>query len=118
MGIFLGIDLGAGSLKATLIADDRLGDGQNALLATAIAPVETYQPAPGHREQNPQDWRRAMQQALAELTASHAEAMRGLTGIAFSGGAHIGVLCWPNMKPTFWSNAKSCISPKTGCARK
>ena len=64
--------MGAGSLKATLIADDRLGDGQNALLATAIAPVETYQPAPGHREQKPQDWRRAMQQALAELAASHA----------------------------------------------
>ncbi len=116
MGIFLGIDLGAGSLKATLIADDRLGDGQNALLATAIAPVETYQPAPGHREQKPQDWRRAMQQALAELTASHAEAMRGLTGIAFSGGAHIGVLCdsagAPLRPAIMWSDQRAAAQAR------
>ncbi|MGB0343654.1 MAG: xylulokinase [Parvibaculales bacterium] len=116
MDIFLGIDLGAGSLKATLIAGDRLSDGQNALLASASAPVETYQPAPGHIEQNPQDWRRAMQQALAELTASHAEAMRGLTGIAFSGGAHIGVLCdgagAPLRPAIMWSDLRAATQAR------
>lgn len=86
MAYFLGIDLGASSLKACLV------DETGMAVALARAAIETKHPAPGHAEQAPQDWRAALQSALAELAASHADALDGVAGMAFSGGAHIAVL--------------------------
>lgn len=86
MANFLGIDLGASSLKACLV------DNTGQRLAMARADIATQNPAIGQAEQNPADWRTALQQALAALSQSHAADMAALKGIAFSGGAHIGVL--------------------------
>lgn len=83
---FLGIDLGASSLKACLV------DATGTRLALVRAAIATRHPAPGQAEQNPVDWRTALHQAIADLGQSHAVDMAALDGIAFSGGAHIGVL--------------------------
>jgi xylulokinase len=86
MAFFLGIDLGASSIKACLVDDT----GQR--VAMARAEIPTTHPAPFHAEQDPADWRAALLEALATLSRSHAADMAKLAGMAFSGGAHIGVL--------------------------
>ena len=83
---FLGIDLGASSLKACLV------DAGGTRLALVRAALTTRHPAPGQTEQDPAAWRTALNQAIADLGQSHAADMAALDGIAFSGGAHIGVL--------------------------
>jgi xylulokinase len=87
MDNFLGIDLGASALKACLI------DAEGGMLLSARAPYDTHQPKPGHSEQNPADWRAAMQSALADLRTQNGDALDNIAGISFSGGAHIAVLC-------------------------
>ena len=87
MAYFLGIDLGASSLKACLVDDTGRRTGMSR------AAITTRHPAAGHAEQAPQDWRTALKTALAELRTTHASAMTAIGGMAFSGGAHIGVLC-------------------------
>ncbi|MGC6534111.1 MAG: xylulokinase [Parvibaculales bacterium] len=86
MSYFLGIDLGASSLKACLINQD----GQR--VAMARAPIETHHPHPRWAEQNPQDWATAMAQALTSL-AEDGHALQLVQAISFSGGAHIAILC-------------------------
>ena len=87
MSNFLGIDLGASALKACLI------DESGTSLSVARAAYDTHQPAPGHSEQNPADWRAAMHGALADLRAQNGDALDNIAAISFSGGAHIAVLC-------------------------
>ena len=52
--ILMGIDLGAGSLKVTIIT----ADGQ--LLGSASSDVRTDTPHPGWAEQGPDAWYRAL----------------------------------------------------------
>lgn len=80
----LGIDLGAGSLKATVI------DAMGSVLATGSADVKTQRPHIGWSEQNPDDWDAAMRSALAQIAASHG--LAGISGISFTAGAHTAVL--------------------------
>ena len=87
MDMFLGIDLGASSLKACLIAAD------GTVRALVRMPVDTHRPAPGLSEQRPQDWREALHGAMAALNARHGGDMAALQGACVSGGAHIAVLC-------------------------
>lgn len=105
MAYFLGIDLGASSLKACLV------DETGARLALVRAAIPTYYPAPGQAEQDPADWRIALHQAIAQLQRSHAAQMSALQGMAFSGGAHIGVLCdgdgTPLRPAIMWSDQRA-----------
>lgn len=105
MEFFLGIDLGASALKACLI--DEAGQS----LGIARAPYPTHSPEIGHSEQDPQDWRKAMQKALAELRQTHADAFAGIKAVSFSGGAHIGVLCdaanMPLRPAIMWSDQRA-----------
>jgi xylulokinase len=80
--MFLGIDLGTSSVKAVVL------DRRHQLVASAASEVPMAQPRPLWREQDPQDWWRAcdeaVRQALAELHArgwsgADVEAI-GLTG--------------------------------------
>ena len=80
MSNFLGIDLGASALKACLI------DESGTSLSVARAAYDTHQPAPGHSEQNPADWRAAMYGALADLRAQNGDALDNIAAISFSGG--------------------------------
>ncbi|MDF1609413.1 FGGY family carbohydrate kinase [Hoeflea sp. YIM 152468] len=59
--LFLGIDLGAGSLKVTLI------DATGAVVAEAAAPVTTAAPESGWSEQDPANWWTAVCSALPRL---------------------------------------------------
>lgn len=81
---FLGIDLGAGSLKASLIRRD------GACLASAAAPVPTLQPFVGASEQDPESWWAALCQAVRQVTA--AAGPGGISALALSAGAHSSVL--------------------------
>lgn len=64
--MFLGIDLGTSSLKVILL------DRQHQVLASASAPLTVQQPQALWREQDPADWWRACEQALA-ATLSQAQ---------------------------------------------
>lgn len=85
--LLLGVDLGAGSLKATLITPDGTPAGEGS------HPVPTHQPEPGWSEQDPADWWTAMRAAVrAALAAAGEGAAARIAGIALSAGAHTQVL--------------------------
>jgi len=84
--LLLGIDLGAGSLKATLIR----ADGSVAGEASHVVPTLT--PHPGWSEQNPADWWAALVRAVPEAIAAAGGDAKQIAGIALSAGAHSQVL--------------------------
>lgn len=103
LGMFLGIDLGAGSLKATVIRRD------GAVLAEASAPVETVRPRPGWAEQEPSGWLHALSAALKAI--SERIDLGGLNGISFTGGTHTCVLLDAHgevvRRPILWSDQRA-----------
>lgn len=84
--LLVGIDLGAGSLKTSIIRLD------GTLAGEASAPVLTHAPHPGWSEQDPRDWWdavcRTVPQALAAAGADAGE----VAAVSFSAGAHTQVL--------------------------
>lgn len=62
--LVLGIDLGTSAVKAALF------DAQGAVHATARASYDTHFPAPGHAEQDPHDWWRAVGATTRKLAAA------------------------------------------------
>lgn len=101
----LGIDLGAGSLKATLVRADGTTAGE------ASAPVATANPRFGWAEQDPRDWWTAFCAAVPAALADAAVTGEAVTVIGFSGGAHIGVLCGSHgevLRPAIlWSDSRA-----------
>lgn len=99
----LGIDLGAGSLKATVISTS----GQ--VLASASADVATDRPNPGWTEQNPEDWDAAMLSALQDIASRHD--LTHVRAISFTAGAHTAVLMGADkavLRPAMlWSDQRS-----------
>ncbi|MGE0213356.1 MAG: FGGY family carbohydrate kinase, partial [Parvibaculaceae bacterium] len=82
----LGVDLGAGSLKATVI------DGEGVAKGEASAPVATSMPRQGWSEQDPEEWFAALCDAVPRALAAAGLAPDRLRGIGVSAGAHIPVL--------------------------
>jgi len=82
--MFLGIDLGLGSLKATVIGRD------GSVRAEASCAVTTTSLQAGHAEQSPHDWEQAMGRALASLQSL--VELPAVEGISFTAGAHSMVL--------------------------
>lgn len=82
----LGIDLGAGSLKATVIGAD------GSYLGSAAAPVKTSSPHPGWSEQAPADWWAALCSAVPQALAGAGVEAGSVTALSFSAGAHSCVL--------------------------
>jgi len=80
--MYLGLDLGTSSVKALLI------DADQAVVASASAPVELSRPHPGWSEQDPADWIAATEKALDELKAKHGGALAAVKGIGLSGHMH------------------------------
>ena len=68
-------------------------------------------PEPGHAEQNPADWRAALQSGLGRLHADFPTEVQALRAIVFTGGAHIAVLCDSAAKPLrpaiMWSDQRA-----------
>jgi xylulokinase len=86
MTAVLGIDLGAGSLKATLV------DETGATLAEAAAPIVTLNPKPGWSEQDPAAWWRALCAAVPQALAKAGLPASEVAAVGISAGAHIAVL--------------------------
>jgi xylulokinase len=82
----LGIDLGAGSLKATIITTTGPVAGESS------HPITTYTPHPGWSEQDPQEWFAALCAAVPAALAAAAIPPDAIAGIGVSAGAHIPVL--------------------------
>ncbi len=82
----LGIDLGAGSLKASII------DAAGHSVGEAAQPITTQIPQFGFSEQNPQDWFAALCAAVPAALAQAGLPASAIAGISISAGAHIPVL--------------------------
>lgn len=82
----LGVDLGAGSLKASVIRRD------GRLAGEAAHPVTTQIPHFGWSEQDPEEWVRAFAAAVPAALKAAKVAPGEIAGIGLSGGAHIPVL--------------------------
>ena len=83
--LLLGIDLGAGSLKATAITS------AGTVVGVASRSVETLSPRAGFSEQDPEGWRCAMVGALADLWQSGVDPQR-VVAVSVTAGAHTHVL--------------------------
>ncbi len=86
LAYLLGIDLGAGSLKATII------DETGAVRGEASHPVSTSVRQFGWSEQDPAEWFAALCAAVPAAIAAAGIAPAALTGVGISAGAHIPVL--------------------------
>jgi xylulokinase len=86
MPYLLGIDLGAGSLKAAVI--DRAGR----LVGEGACEIATLRPAPGFAEQDVGDWWRAMESAVRVAILDAIIEPSEIAGIGVTAGAHIPVL--------------------------
>ncbi|ARJ70959.1 xylulokinase [Paracoccus contaminans] len=102
--LLLGIDLGAGSLKSTVIT------AAGAVVATASAPVETLAPRPGYSEQDPEGWWAALVGALRDLWAQGVDPAR-IAAVSVTAGAHTHVLedaQGRTLRPAImWNDARS-----------
>lgn len=110
MSFFLGIDLGASALKLSLI------DARAQYIGGCSIALTTHTPEPGHAEQNPADWRDALQRGLGHLHTNFPTELRALRAIAFTGGAHIAVLCDAEATPLrpaiMWSDQRAAAQAK------
>ncbi len=81
--MYLGIDLGTSGVKARLI------DGDQQVIGSATGKdVDTARPHAGWSEQDPADWIRATEEAIAGLRAAHPAALAAVRGIGLSGHMH------------------------------
>ena len=110
MSFFLGIDLGASALKLSLI------DARAQYIGGCSTALTTQTPEPGHAEQNPADWRHALQRGLGHLHTDFPAELLALRAIAFTGGAHIAVLCDAEATPLrsaiMWSDQRAAAQAK------
>jgi len=81
--MYLGIDLGTSGVKAMLIDAD-----QKVVGSASSREVATSRPHPGWSEQDPADWIRATEAAVAGLRAAHPAAFAAVRGIGLSGHMH------------------------------
>jgi len=86
VSVFLGVDLGAGSMKVTVVGADARVLGQ------ASSAVATLSPRSGWAEQDPADWRRAMLEAIPGALTDAGVSGSDVGAISFSAGAHSFVL--------------------------
>ncbi|MBD9387008.1 xylulokinase [Agrobacterium sp. AGB01] len=80
--MYLGLDLGTSGVKALLI------DGNQRIIGSANGALEVSRPHSGWSEQNPADWIKASETAIAGLKASHAKELAAVKGIGLSGQMH------------------------------
>jgi xylulokinase len=80
--MYLGLDLGTSGLKALLI------DETQRVVASGHASLEVSRPHSGWSEQEPADWIRACEEALAALKAAYPKELAAVRGIGLSGQMH------------------------------
>jgi len=82
MNMYLGLDLGTSGVKAML-----MDDSQN-IIGSAHGGLDVSRPHSGWSEQDPADWIRATEEAVAGLKAAHPQALAAVRGIGLSGQMH------------------------------
>jgi xylulokinase len=80
--MYLGIDLGTSGVKLLLI------DGDQEVIGSASAHIDVSRPNPGWSEQDPADWIKATEEAIAGLKAKHPKEFAAVKGIGLSGHMH------------------------------
>ena len=100
--MFLGIDLGTGSVKALVL------DGTGQVAAEAVSPYQVTSPHPGWAETPPADWWRAVCEAVLKLPE---KVRREVETVGLSGQMHGVVLCQEDGTPLrpaiLWADARS-----------
>src|ERR1044071_5796640 len=84
--MFLGIDLGTSEVKVLLL------DTAGHIVGQAGAPLDLERPRPLWSEQDPAQWWRATNDAVARLRAAHPLKFMRVQGIGLSGQMHGAVL--------------------------
>jgi xylulokinase len=106
----MGIDLGAGSLKISIIGDS----GQ--LYGSASSEVETSILHPGWSEQDPEQWYQGLCSAVPRALDEAGISAQQITAISFSAGAHTPVLLDKDdqvIRPAIlWSDQRSSIEAR------
>ncbi|MBN8997543.1 MAG: xylulokinase [Rhizobiales bacterium] len=80
--VFLGIDIGTSAVKAVLV------DERETVIGEGSAPIPSAEPRPGWSEQNPEDWWRATETAVAAVRQDAPAAFQGVAAIGLSGQMH------------------------------
>lgn len=86
MTVFLGIDLGAGSMKVSVVSESARVIGE------AAASVSTVSLHSGWAEQDPQEWRKAMIETIPAALTDASVNTNDVASISFCAGAHSFVL--------------------------
>ncbi len=80
--MYLGLDLGTSGVKALLI------DADQKVIGSANGALDVSRPHSGWSEQEPADWIRATEEAIAGLKAQHQKELAAVKGIGLSGQMH------------------------------
>jgi xylulokinase len=103
--LLLGVDLGAGGAKVSIIDTDGTTVGEGS------APIITHLPQFGWAEQDPVDWWTAACAAIRQALTADGVSADDIAAIGVSGGAHIGVLADargnPLRRAILWSDSRS-----------
>ena len=103
--MYLGIDLGTSEVKALLL------DSGGHIVGHAGAPLDVSRPQPLWAEQDPLEWQRAMERAVARLRDAHPMQFSEVRGIGLSGQMHGAVLLGQDdhvLRPAIlWNDGRS-----------
>ena len=103
--MYLGIDLGTSEVKALLL------DAAGRIVGQAGAPLQVSRPQPLWSEQEPVEWRRAMDLAVATLRGAHPQQFAQVRAIGLSGQMHGAVLLGEHdevLRPAIlWNDGRS-----------
>lgn len=80
--MYLGLDLGTSGVKALLM------DADQKIIGSGHGSLDVSRPHHGWSEQDPADWIRATEEAIAELKAAHPNELAAVRGIGLSGQMH------------------------------
>src|SRR5271166_5535077 len=90
---YLGLDVGTSSVKALLI------DADQRVIAEATAPLNVSRPHPLWSEQEPDDWVKGVEDAVASIRRDAPAGLAALAGIGLSGQMHGATLLGVEDKP-------------------
>jgi xylulokinase len=110
MAYYLGLDVGTSAVKAVIV------DEQQSTLAEADAPLHISRPRDGWSEQDPEDWWKAVQAVIDELSTQLKGALSDIRGIGLSGQMHGAVLLDAQNRPIrpaiLWNDGRSSKEAK------